>query len=84
MAVELTVVREVVLCSRNCLEILRVAAHKAAYETAGNLCGKERILTVRLARTSPAGVADRLYDRAPEGQAFCAGCIDSAGLVSDG
>ena len=84
VAVELAVVGEVVLRRGDGLQILGVGAHQAADKAAGDLRGEERILAVGLAGAAPAGVADRLHDGRPEGQALRAGGVDGARLVGDG
>ena len=84
VTVELAVVGEIVLGRRDRFHVLRVGAHHAPDEAAGHFGGQERVLAVGFARASPAGVADRLHDRRPEGQALRTGGVDGARLFGDG
>ena len=81
MAVELAVVREVMLCAWHGLHVVRVVAHESAYICSGHHCRKERILSVRLSGSSPPWVAYRLYYRRPECEALCAGLEDRSCFV---
>ena len=83
VAVELTVVCEIVLSGRNGLDILRVVAHEATDVCVTDYIDEIRILTERLTGTAPAWVTDRLDDRAPEGKALAAGIEDCTCLISD-
>ncbi|OPZ41253.1 MAG: hypothetical protein BWY95_02694 [Bacteroidetes bacterium ADurb.BinA104] len=81
MAVELTVIGKIVLCTRHGLHVNRVIAHHAAHESARHGCNQEGILTVALARTAPTRVADWLYNRTPEGKSLGAGLEYGTGLI---
>ena len=83
MAVELTVVGEIVLGGRDGLHVLGVRSHEAPDISSRHDGGEERILTEGLAGTAPSGVADGLDDRGPEGKALGTGLEDGACLVSD-
>ena len=84
VAVELTVVREIMLGGRHGLQVFGIRAHQAADESARHLGREEGILAIGLAGASPAGIADRLHHRRPEGQALGPGLEDCPGLVRNG
>ena len=84
VAVELTVVCEIVLRAWDGLHIIRIVAHKSADIGTGHHSRKERILPVGLSGSSPPWVTDRFHYRRPEGKALGSGLEDCTGLVCDG